>query len=89
MEDKNIRKFNELEEEYFSTCSNWTYDWFFGSDSYCLTWDFEANEYIYSINGAIQRRFKNVYCALDEIVINKKTLRQLLLETDFDFYSIN
>ena len=89
MEDKRIKKYNELEEEYFSTCSNWTYDWFYESDSYCLTWNFKENEYIYSRNGVEIQTFKNIYSALDGIVIDKKTLRQLLLETDFDFYSIN
>lgn len=89
MEVKNIKKYNELEKEYFSTCSNWTYDWFYGPDSYCLTWDFDKNEYIYSINGTVQQYFKDIYSALDGIIIDKKTLRQLLLETDFDFYSIN
>lgn len=89
MEDKRIKKYNELEEEFFSRCSNWTYDWFYGGDSYCLTWNFEENEYIYSKNGVAIQTFKNVYSALDGIVIDKKTLRQLLLETDFDFYSIN
>ena len=89
MEDKNIKKYNELEEEYFSTCPNWTYDWHYGPDSFCLTWDFEKNEYIYSINGDVKQKFSNIYSALDGIIIGKKTLRQLLLETDFDFYSIN
>ena len=89
MEDKNIKKYNELEEEYFSTCSNWTYDWRYGADFYCLTWDFEKNVYIYSINGDVKLRFNDIYSALDGIIIDKKTLRQLLLETDFDFYSIN
>ena len=89
MEDKNIKKYNELEEEYFSTCSNWTYDWRYGQDSYCLTWDFDANEYRYSINGEFKQTFKDIYSALDGIIIDKRTLRQLLLETDFDFYSIN
>jgi hypothetical protein len=89
MEDKRIKKYNELEEEYFSTCPNWTYDWFYDNDSYCLTWDFEENEYMYSKNGVLIQTFKNIYFALDGIVIAKKTLRQLLLETDFDFYSIN
>ena len=58
MEDQNNKKFNELEEEYFSTCPNWTYDWNYGPDSYCLTWDFEKNEYIYSINGVLMETLK-------------------------------
>ena len=65
MEDKNIKKYNELEEEYFSTCSNWTYDWRYGQNSYCLTWDFDANEYRYSINGEFKQTFKDIYSALD------------------------
>lgn len=89
MEDKNIKKYNELEEEFFSSCSNWTYDWIIGSNSYCLTWDFSNEEYRYSVNDKFIGTFKDIYSALDSICINGKTVKQLLLETDFDFYSIN
>ena len=89
MEDKNLKKYKELEEEYFSTCPNWTYNWEIDSIVYCLTWDFEENQYIYSIDGKFVCNYKDIYDALDGIIINKKTLRQLILETNFDFDYIN
>ena len=89
MQDKNIKKYNELDNEFFSTCSNWTYTWKIGSVSYCLTWDFEMNEYRYGADDIYLKSFKDVYEALDGIIINNKTLRQLILETDFDFDTIN
>lgn len=89
MKDKNIEKYNELETEFFSTKVNWTYTWNINSIPYCLDWDSDNNKYDYYINGAYQASFKDIYDALDEIIINKKTLRQLILETDFDFDSID
>ena len=88
MGDKNFKKYNELEEEFFST-SNWTYTWYIELVSYCLDWDFDLNEYKYFIDSKYKKSFKNIYEALDGIIINKKTLRQLILETDFDFDMIN
>jgi len=88
MEDKNIKKYNELEEEFFSTCSNWTYEWRIESVIHVLDFDFDNNKYDYFVNSKYVNSFSNIYEALDEIGINNKTLKQLLLETDFDFYSI-
>jgi len=88
MEDKNIKKYNELEEEFFSTCSNWTYEWRIDSAIHVLDFDFDNNKYDYFVNSKYVNSFSNIYEALDEIKINNKTLKQLLLETDFDFYSI-
>ena len=89
MENKNIKKFKELEADFFSSCPNWTYDWKIGNDRYELTWDFEDNKYLYGINGKFLRTFNDIYDALDNLIINGMTLKQLLLETDFDFDSIN
>lgn len=89
MEDKNIQKYNELEKEFFSSCPNWTYNWHIGADEHCLTWDFDENIYLYGVNGKFVSKHENIYKALDEIVINSKTLRQLLLDTDFNFDYIN
>jgi len=89
MEDKNIQKYNELEEGFFSTCPNWTYNWHIGTDEHCLSWDFDENIYLYGVNGKLVSKHKDIYKALDEIIINEKTLRQLLLDTDFDFDYIN
>lgn len=89
MEDKHIKKYNELEEEFFSTCPNWTYTWYIESIHHCLDWDFDKNIYNYYIDSKYQCSFKDIYDALDGIIINSKTLRQLILETDFDFDTIN
>ena len=89
MEDKYIDKYNELETEFFSTKVNWTYMWRIDSVSQCLDWDSDNNKYDYFIDGKYQKSFKDIYEALDRIIINKKTLRQLILETDFDFESID
>ena len=89
MEDKNIKKYMELDEEYFSTNVNWTYTWFVDSIPYCLDWNSDTSEYEFCVDCKHQCSYKNIYEALDGIIINKKTLRQLLLETDFDFYSVD
>lgn len=89
MEDRNIKKYQELEEEYFSSCPNWTYEWRIDSVIFMLNYDFENKKYNYSVGDKYIRSFKDIYEALDGVVINGKTLKQLLLETDFDFYSIN
>lgn len=89
MEDNRIKKYNELETEFFSTKVNWTYTWNIDSIPHCLDWDSDNNKYDYFINEIYQRSFKDIYDALDGIIINKKTLRQLILETDFDFESID
>lgn len=89
MENKNLKKFKELEVEFFSSCPNWTYDWTIGRDEYELTWDFKNNNYLYGINGTLLGTYKDIYDALDNIVINGMSLKQMLLETDFDFDSIN
>ncbi len=88
MEDKNIKKFNELEEDFFTTCPNWTYEWGIGSVRYCLDWDFDKEWYGYYVNCKFIEHFKDIYEALDGVVIDGKTLRQMLLETDFDFEAI-
>ena len=88
MEDKYIDKYNELETEFFSTKVNWTYTWSVNSVPYCLDWNSSSNEYDYFIDGRHINSFKSIYDALDGIIINKKTLRQLILETDFDFDAI-
>lgn len=89
MEDKFINKYNELEIEYFSSNVNWTYTWNINSIPYCLDWNSNNSNYDYFINGIHQSYFANIYDALDGIIINKKTLRQLLLENDFDFDTID
>ena len=89
MEDKYIKKYNELEEEFFSTKVNWTYTWYIESIPHCLDWNDEKNNYDYFVDSKYQNSFKDIYDALDGIIINKKTLRQLILETDFDFDMIN
>ena len=89
MEGKYIKKYNELEEEFFSTCPNWTYTWYIESVQHCLDWDFDNSKYNYYIDSKYQCSFKDIYDALDGIIINSKTLRQLILETDFDFDTIN
>ncbi len=89
MEDKRINKYNELEIEFFSSKVNWTYTWNIDDVPHCLDWNFDNKEYDYFINGKLQGTFKDIYDALDGIIIDKKkTLRQLILETDFDFDSI-
>ena len=88
MEDKNIKKYHELEEEYFSSCPNWTYEWRIGSSVHILDFDFDNDRYDYSIDSKYLKSFSTIYEALDGILIEKRTLKQLLLETDFDFYSI-
>ena len=89
MEDKNIKKYNELEEDFFSVCPNWTYEWHIDSVVYMLNYDFKNNRYEYWAGEEHKGTFKDIYEALDGIVINGITLKQLLLETDFDFYCIN
>ena len=53
-----------------------------------LDFDFDNDRYDYSIDSKYLKSFSTIYEALDGILIEKRTLKQLLLETDFDFYSI-
>lgn len=89
MENKNIKKFKELDHDWFSTYVNWTYIWKIGSSGYCLDWNTDTNIYEFFKDCTLQGKFKNIYDALDNIVINNMTLKQLLLETDFNFDEID
>ena len=68
---------------------NWTCTWYIESVPHCLDWNDEECKYDYFIDSKYQNSFKDIYDALDRIIINKKTLRQLILQTDFDFDMIN
>ena len=88
MVDKQIDKYNELEIEYFSNGTPWTYEWEFEGKPSLLDWNYELKRYEYWQGKTLLGTFPDVYAALDGIILGKKTLRQMLLETDFDFNSI-
>lgn len=89
MESKYIDKYEELKKEYFDTSLNWTYSWSIKSDFYCLDWNFEEQKYKFYKNNKYINEYKDIYEALDHIEIENKSLRNLLLLTDFDFDMIN
>lgn len=83
-----ISKYNELEEDFFSNGTPWTYEWEFEGEMCCLDWDYDKKQYDYNRNYKFVKSFKSIYEALDGIMLGKRTLRQMLLETNFQFLSI-
>lgn len=69
MEDKNIKKYNELEEEYFSSCPNCTYEWRIGSSVHVLDFDFDNERYDYFIDSKHIKCFSSIYEALDGSIL--------------------
>ncbi len=88
MVEKQIDKYNELEIEYFSNGTPWTYEWEFDGEPSILDWNYELKRYEYRKSHTLIGTFSDIYAALDGIFLGKKTLRQMLLETDFDFSSV-
>lgn len=90
MNTKYVDKYNEIETEFFSTAkqAHWTFEWGNEKNGGCIDYDFKKKKYIYWKRGKIFGEYKDIYEAIDNIKIGKRTIRQALLETDFDFTQI-
>lgn len=90
MKNKNINKYKYLDETVFSL--NCPHDFFFTykGKKYSILWD-HKNDLGYIFIGQINDKrnvYKTIYEALDCIKFDGKSLREMLLTTDFDFDDI-
>lgn len=86
MEQKNIDKFNYLDREYFSTGVNYAYEFQIHGKWFTLDVDDKTGYYaLFQENGIVSHPFLNIYEALDNISFEGRTLKNLLMETDFNF----
>lgn len=88
--DDRIKKYNYLETEYFSTGMPYAYEFKYEGREYTIDYDDKNKVYLYADNKKDNKGpFDNIYEALDGIVLGGKTIRQLLLDTDFNFETIS
>jgi len=88
--NERIEKYNYLETEFFSTGIDYAYEFKYEGREYTIDYGDDNKVYLYADNEKDNKGpFNNIYEALDGIVLGGKTIRQLLLDTDFNFEAIS
>ncbi|MFA6377559.1 MAG: hypothetical protein WCW63_02925 [Acholeplasmataceae bacterium] len=89
MKQNNIDKYTYLDKEYFSTGVNYAYEFQIHGKWFTLDMDDKTGRYmLFQENGIISEQYSSIYEALDKISFEGTTLKQLLMETDFNFETI-
>lgn len=91
MKNKYIEKYKELDETAFATGCPFEYVFDYKGKEYHIDFDWkERKGYLFSYDWKKEKPklYKTIYDALDKIKFDGKSLRELLLTTDFNFTSI-
>jgi len=92
MKNNNFKKYKSLDDQYFSNDCGWEFTFEIDSIKYFLEFDFEnqTGYFFYKENEWDKKvLYKNIYIALDEIKFKGKSLRWMLINTDFDFIQVS
>lgn len=85
----NLKKYEFLNDEFFAINLNWTYEFSFDGEAYAINIDDSNGKYmLYNKSGPISGPFKDIYEAIEAIKFNNKSIKELILETDFTFDTI-
>jgi len=89
MNNLNLEKYKYLDQEYFSTNIQWAYEFIIDGEWFTLDINDKDRKYVlFKKDGTTSGHFSSIYDALDNIKFHNRTIKQLLMETDFNFESI-
>lgn len=89
MNNSNLEKYKYLDQEYFSTNIHWAYEFIIDGEWFTLDINDTGGMYVlFKKDGITSGQFSSIYDALDNIKFHDRTMKQLLIETDFNFESI-
>lgn len=89
MKTRYLEKYNYLDKEFFSTNIHFTYEFFFNGEEYAINIDEAKGKYMfYDKNGIKSGPYANIYEAIESIKFDGMSIKELLLETGFNFESI-